>query len=121
MAHTDKKAYGARIIQYAVRVSIALERIKREDKRMVIQAFVEKTKLGATGKKITFEIEHGSGIDSAQHILALAIENNIVQMAGKGRYSYGELKAHGEQKALEIFPMNEIKMKVIEVMHSEDT
>lgn len=125
MAHTDKKPYGARIIQYAIKVSIQLERIKREDKRMHIQAFVEKTKLGATGKKIEFQIVHGVGIDYNQHVLSLALDYGIVEKGGAWYYypdkANATHRAQGEGNAGTQLPMDEIKGKVMEAMYREDS
>lgn len=116
MAHTDKKVYGAWALRYFKRLTIELTRVSREDKRMVIEAFVSKNKMGAIGKKIRYEIEHGKGIDLRQHILQIAKEYDIVQEKGKGRWEYGELKAHGEQKAINTFPMDEIEVQVLAVL-----
>lgn len=128
MAHTDKKPYGARIIQYAIKVSISLERVKREDKRMHIQAFVEKTKLGATGKKIEFQIVHGEGIDYNQHLLSLAVDYAIVGKSGAWYYyhpdgnatkEHNTHRAQGEGNADKL-PLEEIKGKVMEAMYREE-
>jgi recombination protein RecA len=116
MARTDKKAYGAWLLRYLKKVTIELTRVERQDTRMVIEAFVSKNKMGAIGKKIRYEIEHGKGIDIDQHILRIAKEYDVVQEKGKGRWEYEDLKAHGEKKALAAFPMQEIKAKVIEAL-----
>jgi RecA/RadA recombinase len=118
MARTEKKAYGAWILRHIIKLTVELSRIKNEDTRMHIQAFVQKNKMGAIGKKIVYEIEHGKGIDVMQHILRLAKELDIIQEKGKGRFEYNGVKAHGEKKALAAFPMDEIEQKVIAAMES---
>ncbi len=120
MAMTDKKAFGAMMIQYAIRASVTLIRTKREDTRMHIQAFVEKTKLGATGKKIEFDIVHGKGLDSAFHIIELATEFDIVKKKGAWYY-YGDIGAQGKNNIHKL-PIEEIKLKVMEQLNNaEDT
>ncbi len=118
----DKKAYGARSIQYAMQVSVDLTRISRADNRMTIKAFVEKTKQGATGKVVQFDIVHGQGIDKNYHLLEVATELNIIEKIGKGWYYYpnkttpNALKGQGSTKAAMVFPMDEIENKVIEAL-----
>ena len=121
MARTEKKPYGARLIKHIIKLTIELTRIKREDTRMIVEAFVSKNKMGAIGKKIQYEIEHGSGIDVLQHIFSLAVDYEIVQQTGKGRYTYNDVKAHGDAKAITVYPMDEIREKVIEAMRNETT
>lgn len=116
MARTEKKPYGARIIKHIIKLTIELARIKREDTRMHIEAFVSKNKMGAIGKKVSYEIEHGKGIDTNLHILHLAIDCEIVKVSGKGRYEYNGIKAHGDMKAIASFPMQEIASLVRESM-----
>lgn len=119
MARTEKKPYGARIIKHIIKLTIELARIERKDTRMTIEAFVSKNKQGAIGKKVRYEIEHGAGIDTAQHIFSLALDYFIVNQTSKGRYEYNGIKAHGEANALREFPISEIKQKVIEAMQHE--
>jgi recombination protein RecA len=124
MAHTEKKGYGAWVLRYLKKVTIELTRIERKDTRMTIQAFVQKNKMGAIGKKITYEIEHGKGIDINQHILNLALEHDIVEKSGKVWWYYPSIqnpqyKGQGEANAVINFPMAEIKQKVLEVLSNE--
>lgn len=125
MAHVEKKGYGAWLLRYLKRATIELTRIERKDTRMTIQAFVSKNKMGAIGKKITYEIEHGKGIDIDQHILMLAEHYDIISYTGKKAWWYytddngKEYKGQGEQNAVLNFPMDEIKMKVVEAMSNE--
>lgn len=124
MAHTDKKGYGAWVLRYLKKVTIELTRIERKDTRMTIQAFIQKNKMGAIGKKITYEIEHGKGIDIAQHILNLADYYDIVEKNGKVWWYYTsddgtEYKGQGELNAVKSFPMNEIRAKVMIAMEND--
>lgn len=127
MAHTDKKGYGAWVLRYLKKVTIELTRIERKDTRMTIQAFVSKNKMGATGTKINYEIEHGKGIDVDQHILMLAEHHDIVTYTGKKTWWYytddngKEWKGQGEQNAIKNFPMEEIKQKVMVKLHESIT
>jgi recombination protein RecA len=115
MSRSDRKPYGAKIIQYVVKLTIELERIKNEDNRTTVQALVSKTKFGAEGRKITFDIEFGKGIDYNGHTLDLALQFGIVERKAAWYY-YGELKANGAENAKENFPMDEIKKQVINYM-----
>ncbi len=117
---SEKKPYGARIFKHIAKYNIELSRVSRDHERMTINAFVAKTKAGANGRKIEYDIKQGKGIDYAAHVIALAIDYDIVQMAGKGRYSYGELKAHGKDAATSTFPIEEISAKVMKAMREED-
>lgn len=112
----DKKAYGARSIQYAMQVSVDLTRISREKDRMTIKAFVEKTKQGATGKVVEFDIIHGAGIDRAGHVIELAVENEIVEKSGAWYYYPNKKdathRAQGKGQANNL-PINEIEKKLI--------
>lgn len=118
MSRSDKKAYGARLIQYVVKLTIELERIKNEEGRTTVQALVSKTKFGAEGRKVTFNIEFGKGIDYNGHIIDLALEFGIVEKGGAW-YRYGEYKAQGTDNAKETFPMEEIKQQVIKYMEEK--
>lgn len=112
MSRKEKKAYGARIIQYVARVTIELVRVKNEDTRAHVVATVEKTKLGPEGKQVPFQMEYGKGIDYNQHILEQAEDRGIVEAAGAWYY-YKDMKANGEKKAITTFPMDEIKEMLI--------
>lgn len=120
MARSDKKAYGARVIQYVVKLTIELERIKNEADRATVQALISKNKLGGKeGQKVTFDIVYGSGIDYAGHTLDLALQFGIVERKGAW-YVYGSEKAQGADNAKETFPMKEIEKKVKDYMEKGD-
>ncbi len=124
MAHTDKKAYGPWIIGHQSKVILTLDRKSRSDEQMTIVAFVEKTKLGATGKKLEYDIIQGQGVDVAGHILGLAITYEIVDKSGAWYYypskNDPQYKAQGLDNARDILPIEEIKQKVVAEMLKED-
>jgi len=119
MAHTDRKPYGAWAVRHAVRVNIELTKIKTEDTRIKVKAFVEKTKLGATGKVIEYDMINGKGPDYTGHILTLAQGYGIINKKGPW-YFYKEQKAQGLENAARIFPIAEIRELVIKEMQSSE-
>lgn len=112
VAHTERKPYGAWLIRHAIRVSIELTKIKTEADRIKIKAFIEKTKLGATGRVIEYDMINGKGPDYNGHLLTLALEYDIIQRRG-GWYSCGDLKAQGLDSAAKTFPLELIRAQVI--------
>lgn len=120
MARTEKKPYGARLIKHVIKLTIELAKVKKEETRMHIEAFISKNKMGAIGKKIQYQIEHGQGIDVAQHILSLALDYEIVKRKGAW-YMYNDMKAQGETNAINTFPMDEIEQLVVKAMEHEQT
>lgn len=116
VAKTDKKPFGARVVQYANKLTLELRRIKQEEDRDHIEVFISKNKLGGKkGQKVNFEIVSTEGIDYAQHTLNLAKEYLIVDQRGSW-LNYGDMKAQGDEKAKDTFPMEEIKARVIKAM-----
>ncbi len=117
MARTDKKAYGARIVQYAVKLILTLRRTSQDNGRDTIEVFVEKNKLGGRrGIKVEFQIVSTEGIDYAQHLLDLAEEFGIIEKRGAWYYYPGytnpKYKAQGSAKAKVELPMDIIKDEV---------
>lgn len=119
MAHTDKKPYGAWSIRHAIRVNIELTKIKTEADRIKIKAFVEKTKLGATGKVVEYDMINGEGPDYTGHILTLGIDYGIVTKKGAW-FVYKDLKAQGLNNAGSLFPIAEIKGLVLKEMQTNE-
>lgn len=119
MARTNKKPYGAYIVSHVVQVIIELERIERKNTWMTIEAFVSKTKQGATGRKIQYRMIHGKGIDYAGYIIDVAVDLGIVEKGG-AYYYYPDKKnfthrVQGKERIAEL-PLDEIKLKVIDAM-----
>lgn len=117
MAIKDLKPYGAMSIQNWIKATIVLERIKNTETRATVQAFIEKTKFGPEAKKIEFDLVFGKGPDIDRHILLLAQEHDII--TGTTWLQYGDLKAQGIKNAASIFPMEEIKRKVIDRLNND--
>ena len=115
MARSDKKPYGARILQYAVKITIKVTRIGEKDGRIDTELFVEKTKLGQGKLKAHFDFLSGQGIDKQGHLLTLAAESGIVGK-NKGWYDYNGIKANGIENSIEKFPMTEIEQKLKDVL-----
>lgn len=108
----DKKAYGARIMQYVTKLTLELRRIKQDGDRDHIEVFVQKNKLGGRkGIKLEFQIVSTEGIDYNQHLLDLAEEFGIVSKRGAWYY-YGDQKAQGSDKAKKELPMDIIKDEI---------
>lgn len=122
MARTEKKPYGARIIKHVITITIELSRISRENERMTIEAFVSKNKKSALGKKIKYEIQHGTGIDIDQHTLLMAFDNDIIEKSGTWWYyptkNEATHKGQGDANAVRNFPMAEIKSVLLEKLRS---
>lgn len=115
----DKKGYGAKIMQYANKLTWELRRVKQEDDRDYIEIFVAKNKLGGKkGVKAEFQILSTEGIDYAQHIFDLAIEFDIVKQKGAWYY-YDDIKVQGSEKAKKELPMDIIKDKVEKYLNDD--
>lgn len=112
MARSDKKPYGARILQYAVKATIKVTRVSTKGDRAEVEAFIEKTKFGPEGLKASFNIVFGKGIDYAQHILTLAIGYGIIEKRGAWYY-YRDYKAQGMDQATEIMPIDIIQQDIV--------
>lgn len=116
---SDKKAYGARAIQYVMQLSVDLRKIATVDNRMRIKAFVEKSKQGAGGRAMEFEIIQGAGIDRAYHVLEFAVENELVEKGGAWYYYPNKAnathKAQGKGQANNL-PIDEIEAKLIDIL-----
>jgi recombination protein RecA len=114
----DKKPYGARQLQYIAKATIKVARISNKDGKTEIEFFIEKTKMGAEGRKGKFSLIFGQGIDYDQHILTLANAYGMIQKKSSW-YSYGDYKSQGLDNAGDNFPMDEIREKVIAALQGE--
>lgn len=113
----DKKPYGARIVQYANKLTMELRRVKQEQDRDFIEVFIAKNKVGGRkGMKVSFEIVSTEGIDYKQHILDLALEYGIVEQRGAWYYypSYENPTHRGQGK-----PDAKVKLPLLDVIKDE--
>lgn len=120
MGHApDKKAYGARVIGYASKLTWELRRIEQNEDRDVIDIFVAKNKMGGKkGIKVQFELVSTEGIDYQAHIIELALRYDIIEQRG-ARYYYPsyddqQYKAHGRAQMKKSFPWLEITQAVVD-------
>lgn len=120
MSHKEKKPFGARILQYAVKLTISLTRIKNEDDWAKVRAVIEKNKFGKEGRGTEFSLLYGEGIDYADHILTLAQDYDILEKSGSWYYyptkETAQYRANGLTQAKSILPLEEIKQKVEEIL-----
>jgi len=116
MAIKELKPYGAMSIQNWIKATIALERTKNTETRTTIKAFIEKTKFGPEAKQTEFDIVFGQGPDIARHILTLAQDAGII--TGTTWIEYKDMKAQGMKKAIDTFPIEEIKDRVMEIWNN---
>jgi len=127
MGHApDRKAYGARVIGYASKITWELRRIEQNGERDVIDIFVAKNKVGGKkGIKVQFELVSTEGIDYQAHIIELALRYDIIEQRG-ARYYYPsyedqQYSAHGKQQMKDKFPWLEITQAVVGyLMQSEE-
>jgi len=122
MSRKEKKPFGARAIQYVVKVTIELVRVKNEQNKADVVATVEKTKLGAEGRQVPFQMQYGQGINYKHHVLTLAEEYGIIERAG-ARYTFEHekviQKAHGMEKATQEFNIPLIESLVEKKLEAE--
>jgi recombination protein RecA len=116
MSRKETKLYGPFQLHHSTSIRLELTRLNKEDDRVYVDVLVAKNKLGTEQQKTKITLLFGKGISVYDDILTLAVEYDIVQVAGKGWHSYGELKVQGAEKAIAMFPMEEIKEKIIHAM-----
>lgn len=110
----ETKLYGTRILHYLTKLIITVTRVKNEDESAIIEASLEKNKFGAEGKSTRYILRHGQGIDIAAAIIEAALLFGIVTKNGNTVFVYGDIKARGMRNATELFPIDEIRTKVME-------
>lgn len=113
MSPEEEIPFGGLALQYASSAIIHVQRIKQEEDRARIRAVIKKSKISNPLGKAEFDIVYGHGIDHGGDILTLAEELGIVVKSGSW-YSYGDLKAQGSEKAASLFPLDEIRQRVVE-------
>lgn len=107
--------FGGMALTFYTALTIHLTAIKNEETTQTVQALVRKNKKGAPRHRTEFRINYGMGIDYNHDLLSLAEQYGIVQKAGAW-YNYGELKAQGALKAIEQFPMDDIRTRILEAV-----
>lgn len=117
MSHETEIPWGGMSLQFSVALSIHLTRTGYKGDTQETQAHIKKNKVGAPTKKAEFKISFGSGIDHKQDVFNLARDMGII--TGSTWYNYGDLKAQGEEKSIALFPMDEIRARVIESAERE--
>jgi recombination protein RecA len=112
MSRKEKKFYGPFQLHYTASAIIELVRIKNEDTNTIVRATLDKNKTGAEKLSCEFTVIYGKGLDVAAEVIEYAIDKGIIQKKGAWYY-YGELKAQGLEQAKELFPIGEIRNKLM--------
>lgn len=110
----EKKLYGTVIMHYLSKMIITVARVKNEDDYAIVEASLEKNKFGAEGRSARYNLRHGHGIDTAAAIIDAALLFGIVTKSGNAVFVYNDIKARGMKNATELFPIDEIRSKVME-------
>jgi recombination protein RecA len=118
LARSESKPYGPRALGYASSLIIELTRVKNEELKTIVQARVTKNKLAPERKMSEFTLVYGTGPEVAVDLLTLAEQYGIVIKRGAW-YVYGESKAQGIDNAKNLFPLEEIKAKLLEEVNRE--
>ncbi len=113
LARSESKPYGPRALGYASSLIIELARVKNEDLKTTVHAKATKNKMAPERKMAEFTLVYGQGPDVVGDILTLAEQYGIVTKRGAW-YVYGDLKAQGSENAKLLFPIEEIKTKLLE-------
>lgn len=93
-------------------VMVETRRIKNvAGKKTLVRATVTKNKLAPEGMLADFWIDFAGGIDVNASVFSSAVDLGIVTQKG-AHYTYNNEKAHGAEKAIHTFPMDDIKKKV---------
>jgi recombination protein RecA len=113
MSRKEKKPFGALAIQYLSSTTLELARIKNGENESIVQVFVEKNKQGGIERlKAEITLAYGKGFDVFGDILLLALEQEIITKRGAWFY-YGDMKAQGMEQAKLLFPIEEIRDRVM--------
>lgn len=113
LARSESKPYGPRALGYASSLIIELTRVKNEDLKTIVQARATKNKLAPERKVAEFTLTYGKGPEVETDLMLLAEQYGIVTKRGAW-YNYGELKAQGVDNAKLVFPLEEIRQKLLE-------
>lgn len=112
MSRVEKKPYGPFSANHAITWRLELARVKNEEDTATVQLKTTKNKLGKERGAAEYQIIYGKGLDVTGDILTQAVQCGIVIQRGAWFY-YGDLKSQGMNNARDMFPIEEIKQKVI--------
>lgn len=103
---------GGHALQFHSALKLHVTKLKTEADKQTTQVVVKKNKTNAPQGRTEFFIQYGTGVDHRADILTIALNRDILQKAGSW-LRYGELKAQGMEQAKEIFPIDEIKARIL--------
>lgn len=118
LARSESKPYGPRALGYASSLIIELTRIKNEDLKTIVQARATKNKMAPERKISEFTLIYGEGPDYKNDIITLAEQYGIVTKRGAW-YVYQDMKVQGAEGAKKMFPIDEIRVKILEEVNRE--
>lgn len=113
LSREEELPFGGVALQYFSSLIINVYRVKREEDRIHVQATIAKSKVSRPQGKVEFHIVFGRGIDHAVDILTLAEERDIIRKSGAW-FAYKDHKAQGLENAALTFPIDEIRLAVLE-------
>jgi len=119
MSREDEVPWGGLALLYQTSVLIQMQRIKTEDTKIEVRALVKKNKIGAPQVRAEYTLEYGQGINFDIDVLNLALDKGIIEKRGSW-FNYGTIKAQGELNAIRLFPIDEIKAKVVDMYMSSE-
>lgn len=114
MSRKETKPFGAQAIQYLSSVTMELSRIKNGEDESIVQVMTEKNKQGGIERrKAEITMEYGKGFDIPGDIIALAIEQDLINKRGTWLYYGSEYKAQGFEQAKTLFPIESIRERLM--------
>jgi len=119
MSRKESKPFGAKAIQYLSSITLELARIKNGENESIVQVMVEKNKQGGIERrKAEITMDYGKGFDISGDILVLAIEQGLIDKRGAWLY-YADKKAQGFDQAKTLFPIEQIKDRLMNATTGE--
>jgi recombination protein RecA len=112
LSRAETKPYGPFFMHHACTTTIELTYMGKKEDAKEIRAHVTKNSQSGIHGMALYTLFHAKGFDVAGDVLTLALEYAIVEETSKGRYKYNDIKAHGRDNALDLFPIAEIKDKL---------
>lgn len=103
---------GGHALQFHSALKLHVTKLKTEADKQTTQVVVKKNKTNAPQGRTEFTIRYGTGVDHAADILTIAESYGIIQKSGSW-YKYNDLKAQGMDNAKEIFPIVEIRHRIL--------